>query len=143
METTWLQELILPALTLGFSALAFTVLMTRGTMLEVLDADYVRTARAKGLSERKVIFKHAARNAMIPVAELSAISLGALMSGSIIVETIFQYPGLGYLFVRSLNENNQPVMLVIVVYSVALFIVVLMLADILTAWLDPRIRTNA
>jgi ABC-type dipeptide/oligopeptide/nickel transport system permease component len=141
IDTTWLQELVLPAVTLGVGALAFTVIMTRGAMLEVLDADYIRTARAKGLTERKVIFKHAARNAMIPIAELSAISLGALIGGSIIVEKIFQYPGIGYLFVRSLRENNQPIMLVISVYLVALFIIVLMLADILTAWLDPRIRT--
>jgi oligopeptide transport system permease protein len=141
VQTTWLQELILPALTLGFGALAFMVLMTRGSMLEVLEADYIRTARAKGLTERKVVFKHAARNALIPVTELSAISLGALLGGSIIVEAIFQYPGVGYLFVRSLAENNQPVLLAITVYAVALFVVVLMLADILTAWLDPRIRT--
>jgi ABC-type dipeptide/oligopeptide/nickel transport system permease component len=141
IETTWLQELILPAFTLGIGALAFTVVLARGAMIEVLDADYVRTARAKGLAERKVIFKHAARNAMIPVAELSAIQLGALMGGTIMVEAIFQYPGLGYLFVRSMGENNHPVMLAVTVYSVALFVIVLMLADILTAWLDPRIRT--
>ncbi|MDQ3788226.1 MAG: ABC transporter permease, partial [Actinomycetota bacterium] len=72
IETTWLQELILPAITLGVGALAFTVVLARGAMIEVLDADYIRTARAKGLTERKVVFKHAARNAMIPVAELSA-----------------------------------------------------------------------
>jgi oligopeptide transport system permease protein len=141
IETTWLQELILPAFTLGIGALAFTVVLARGAMIEVLDADYIRTARAKGLAERKVIFKHAARNAMIPVAELSAIQLGALMGGTIMVEAIFQYPGLGYLFVRSMGENNHPVMLAVTVYSVALFVIVLMLADILTAWLDPRIRT--
>jgi oligopeptide transport system permease protein len=141
IETTWLQELILPALTLGVGALAFTVVLARGAMIEVLDADYIRTARAKGLTERKVIFKHAARNAMIPVAELSAIQLGALMGGTILVEAIFQYNGLGYLFVRSMTENNHPVMLAVSVYSVALFVIVLMLADILTAWLDPRIRT--
>jgi oligopeptide transport system permease protein len=142
-ETTWLQELLLPAITLGFGALAFTVVLTRGSMLEVLDADYIRTARAKGLSERKVLFKHAARNALLPVMELSAQALGALIGGSVIVEAIFQYPGVGYLFVRSLGENNQPVLLAITVYSVALFVVVLMLADILTAWLDPRIRTHS
>lgn len=141
IETTWLQELILPAIALGVSALAFTVLLARGAMLEVLDADYIRTARAKGLTERKVVFKHAARNALIPVAELSAVQLGALMGGTIMVEAIFQYHGLGYLFVRSMNENNHPVMLAVTVYSVALFVIVLMLADILTAWLDPRIRT--
>ncbi len=141
IETTWLQELILPALTLGVGALAFTVVLARGAMIEVLDADYIRTARAKGLTERKVVFKHAARNAMIPVAELSAMQLGALMGGTILVESIFQYNGLGFLFVRSMNENNHPVMLAVSVYSVALFVVVLMLADILTAWLDPRIRT--
>lgn len=142
IETTWLQELILPAITLGFGALALTVVLTRGSMLEVLDADYIRTARAKGLSEAKVVFKHAARNALLPVMELSAQALGALIGGSVIVETIFQYPGVGYLFVQSLAQNNQPVLLAITVYSVALFVVVLMLADILTAWLDPRIRTH-
>lgn len=141
VETTWLQNLVLPAITLGVGALAFMVLLARGAMLEVLDADYIRTARAKGLSERKVIFKHAARNALIPVAELAAIQLGALMGGTILVEAIFQYPGLGFLFVRSMNENNHPVMLAVAVYSVAAFVLVLMLVDILTAWLDPRIRT--
>ena len=141
IETTWLQELVLPAIALGVGALAFTVVLARGAMLEVLDADYIRTARAKGLTERKVVFKHAARNALIPVAELSAVQLGALMGGTIMVEAIFQYNGLGYLFVRSMSENNHPVMLAVAVYSVALFVVVLMLADILTAWLDPRIRT--
>jgi ABC-type dipeptide/oligopeptide/nickel transport system permease component len=141
IETTWLQDLILPAITLGIGALAFTVVLARGAMIEVLDAEYIRTARAKGLTERKVLFKHAARNAMIPVAELSAMQLGALMGGTVLVEAIFQYRGLGYLFVRSMNENNHPVMLAVAVYSVALFVIVLMLADILTAWLDPRIRT--
>lgn len=140
VETTWLQELILPAFTLGVGALAFTVVLARGAMIEVLDADYIRTARAKGLSERKVVFKHAARNALIPVAELSAVQLGALMGGTVLVEAVFQYNGLGYLFVRSMTENNHPVMLAVAVYSVALFVIVLMLADILTAWLDPRIR---
>lgn len=141
VETTWLQNLTLPAVTLGVGALAFTVTTTRGSMIEVLEADYVRTARAKGLSEWKVVFKHATRNALIPVAELSAIQLGALMGGSVIVETIFQYPGLGYLFVRAMNDNNHPVMVMVAVYSVTLFVVALMLVDVLTAWLDPRIRT--
>jgi oligopeptide transport system permease protein len=142
VETTWLQNLVLPALTLGVGALAYTVTLARGAMLEVMGADYIRTARAKGLSERKVVFKHAARNAMIPVTELSAIQLGALMGGSVLIEAIFQYPGLGYLFVRSMNENNHPMMLAITVYSVAAFVVILMLADVVSAWLDPRIRTD-
>ncbi|HEX6357140.1 ABC transporter permease [Actinophytocola sp.] len=142
LETTWLQDLALPAITLGMGGLVFTVILTRGSMLEVLESDYIRTARAKGLTERKVIFKHAARNALIPVAELSAIQLGALMGGSIIVETIFQYRGLGFLFARSMVENNHPVMLVVAAYSVVIFVVVLMLADIVTAWLDPRIRVD-
>ncbi|GAB1508407.1 ABC transporter permease [Actinophytocola sp. KF-1] len=142
IETTWLQDLLLPALTLGVGALAYTVGLARGSMLEALAADYIRTARAKGLTERKIVFKHAARNAMIPVAELSAMQLGALMGGSVMIEAIFQYPGLGYLFVRSMNENNHPVMLAVTLYSVAAFVVVLMLADVVTAWLDPRIRTG-
>jgi ABC-type dipeptide/oligopeptide/nickel transport system permease component len=142
VETTWLQELALPALALGFGALSFTVIMTRGSMLEVLETDYIRTARGKGLSERKIVFKHAARNALIPVAELSAMQLGALMGGSVLVEMIFQYPGLGYLFVQSMTENNHPVMIVVAAYSVVLFVLALMLVDILTAWLDPRVRTE-
>jgi oligopeptide transport system permease protein len=141
VEATWLKELALPAIALGIGALSFTVIMTRGSMLEVLDTDYVRTARAKGLPEWKVVFKHAGRNAMIPVAELSAMQLGALLGGSVLIETIFQYPGLGYLFIRSMNENNHPVMVIVAVYSVVLFVVALMLVDILTAWLDPRVRT--
>lgn len=140
VETTWLQNLILPAIALGVGALAYTVTMTRGSMVDILAADFVRTARAKGLSEFKVVFKHAARNALLPVAELSAIQLGALMGGSVIVETIFQYPGLGYLFVRAMSTNNHPVMVVVAVYSVVLFVLALMLVDIVTAWLDPRIR---
>lgn len=142
VETTWLRELPLPAIALGIGALSFTVIMTRHSMLEVLEADYIRTARAKGLTERKVLFKHAARNALKPVAELSAMQLGALMGGSIIVEAIFQYPGLGYLFVQSMTENNHPVMIAVTAYSVVLFVVVLMFVDILIAWLDPRIRTG-
>jgi ABC-type dipeptide/oligopeptide/nickel transport system permease component len=142
IETTWLQDLVLPALTLGIGALAYTVTLARGAMVEVMGADYIRTARAKGLTQRKIVFKHAARNAMIPVAELSAMQLGALMGGSVMIEAIFQYPGLGYLFVRSMNENNHPMMLAITVYSVAAFVIVLMLADVVSAWLDPRIRTD-
>jgi len=142
VETSWLQDLILPAVVLGTHALAFVVILTRGSMLEVLNADYVRTARAKGLTERKVVFKHAARNALIPVTEILGIQLGALLGGTVIIETIFQYPGLGYLFYRSMLENNQPVVIIVAVYSVLLFVVVLMIVDILTAWMDPRIRTS-
>lgn len=140
-EATWLKELALPAIALGIGALSFTVIMTRSSMLEVLDTDYVRTARAKGLPEWKVVFKHAGRNAMIPVAELTAMQLGALLGGSVLIETIFQYPGLGYLFIRSMAESNHPVMIIVAMYSVVLFVVALMLVDILTAWLDPRVRT--
>jgi ABC-type dipeptide/oligopeptide/nickel transport system permease component len=140
VQTSWLRNMILPATVLGVHALAFIVIMARGSMLEVLNADYIRTARAKGLTERKVVFKHAARNALIPVTELMGMQLGALLGGTVVVETIFQYPGLGYLFLRSMNDNNHPVMIVVAVYSVVLFVVVLMIVDIVTAWLDPRIR---
>jgi oligopeptide transport system permease protein len=141
VQTSWLQNLVLPATVLGVHALAFIVTMARGSMLEVLEADYVRTARAKGLSERKVVFKHAGRNALIPVTELLGMQLGMLLGGTVIVEAIFQYPGLGYLFARSMVQNNQPVVVIVAVYAVFLFVVVLMVVDIVTAWLDPRIRT--
>jgi oligopeptide transport system permease protein len=140
VQSSWLQNMILPATVLGVHGLAFIVIMARGSMLEVLNADYIRTARAKGLTERKVVFKHAARNALLPVTELMGMQLGALLGGTVVVETIFQYPGLGYLFLRSMNDDNHPVMIVVAVYSVVLFVVVLMVVDIVTAWLDPRIR---
>lgn len=142
VRVEWWQELLLPTLTLALGALAFTARLTRASMLEVLESDYVRTARAKGLGEGTVLFKHALRNAVIPLTNLAAIDLGALMAGTIIVETIFQYDGLGYLFVRALRELNSPILMAVLAYSIIVFIVLIALADILCAYLDPRLRID-
>jgi oligopeptide transport system permease protein len=142
VEVHWYEELLLPALALALGGMAFIARMTRTTMLEVLESDYVRTARAKGLAPRKVIFKHALRNAVIPIANLAAIELGVLLGGAIIVEAIFQYNGVGYLFVRALRSLNAPLLMAIVSYMVIGFVVLIALLDILCAYLDPRLRID-
>jgi oligopeptide transport system permease protein len=139
-EPHWVRLIALPALAMAGASSAFTARMIRGSMLEVLESDYVRTARAKGLPPRKVIFKHALRNALIPFANLATINLGALFGGALIVETIFQYPGVGYLFARSLGSLNTPVLISVFAYSVIVFVVLIALLDMLCAYLDPRLR---
>jgi peptide/nickel transport system permease protein len=109
-------------------------------MLEVIRQDYIRTARAKGLSERKVIFKHAWRNALIPIITLLAYVFVILVEGSLVVENIFSWPGMGQLAVRSLSERDYPVVMAIVLLSAALILVGTLLADILYAVVDPRVR---
>jgi ABC-type dipeptide/oligopeptide/nickel transport system permease component len=142
VEVPWLKEILLPAFVLGIVDAAFVARLTRGSMLEVLASDYLRTARAKGLSRRTVIVKHGLRNALIPVVNYAGISLGALMGGAVITEAIFQYDGVGYLFYRALRTNNNPVIMAIAVYSVLVFLVLSLVADLLSAYLDPRIRVT-
>jgi oligopeptide transport system permease protein len=142
VETPWWQEIILPAFTLAILDAAFIARLMRGSMLEVLRADYVRTARAKGLSERKVIGKHAFRNSVIPVVTYTGVSLGVLLGGALITETIFEYQGLGFLLVRAIQQHNNPVIVPIVVFAVLTFVALSTLVDILYAYLDPRIRLH-
>jgi ABC-type dipeptide/oligopeptide/nickel transport system permease component len=142
IEVPWIQEVILPAFTLAIVDAAFVARLMRGSMLEVLRADYIRTARAKGLSERKVIGKHAFRNSIIPVVTYVGVSIGVLLGGAIITETIFQYHGLGYLLYQSIVQNNNPVVMAIVVFGVLSYVMLSTLVDILYAFLDPRIRLN-
>lgn len=138
----WFQEVLLPAVTLAVVDAAFIARLMRGSMLEVLRADYIRTARAKGLSEGVVIGKHAMRNSMIPVVTYIGISLGVLFGGAIITETIFQYNGVGYLLAKAIQENNAPVIMAVVIYSVITYVVLAFVVDVLYAALDPRIRLN-
>jgi oligopeptide transport system permease protein len=142
VEVPWYQEVLLPAFTLAIVDTAFIARLMRGSMLEVLRADYIRTARAKGLPERTVIGKHAMRNSMIPVVTYVGISLGVLFGGAIISESIFQYNGVGYLLARSIVQSNAPVIIAIVIFSVVTFVVLSVIVDILYAYLDPRIRLN-
>ncbi len=132
--------MLLPAFTLAIIDAAFIARLMRGSMLEVLRADYIRTARAKGLSERRVIGKHAMRNSMIPVVTYVGVSLGVLFGGAIITETIFQYNGVGYLLSRAIVNSNAPIIIAVVVFSVVAYVLISMIVDILYAFLDPRIR---
>lgn len=138
----WYTEVLLPAITLAIIDAAFVARLMRGSMLEVLRMDYIRTARAKGLSERTVIMKHAFRNSIIPVVTYVGISIGILLGGAIITETLFQYNGVGFLLYRSILQNNNPVIMAITTFAVLVYVFLSMIVDILYAYLDPRIRLS-
>ena len=136
---TW-QHFVMPALALGYYAAPAFMRLIRAGMIEVLDADYIRTARAKGLPRGTVVFKHALRNAIVPVVALSAVQLGFLLGGSVIIDTIFARDGLGYLAYQSITNKDFPVMQVIVLLLSVIYVVLTLAADVANAWLDPRIR---
>lgn len=135
-----LKHLLLPAFTLSMSPLATITRMTRSSMLEVLGQDYIRTARAKGLRERAVLFRHALRNAIMPTLTMIGLSLGWLMGGSVLVETIFDWPGIGLYAVKSaLTLDFMPIMGIALIYGVV-FAVINVAVDLLYALIDPRIH---
>jgi peptide/nickel transport system permease protein len=135
-----LLGMIMPAITLGSFAAAATARLTRSTLLEVLNQDYIRTGLAKGLSEAVVIRRHAMKNAMIPVVTVVGLQLGNLLGSAIVTETIFALPGIGRLVVDSIYQRDFPLVQGVVLYSAVIFLVVNLLVDLLYAYLDPRIR---
>jgi peptide/nickel transport system permease protein len=136
---TW-QHFVMPAIALGYYVAPAFMRLIRAGMIEVLSADYIRTARAKGLSPSTVIFKHALRNAIVPVVALAAVQLGFLLGGSVVVETIFALDGLGYLAYQSITFKDFPVTQIIVLLLSVIYILLTLASDIANAWLDPRIR---
>jgi peptide/nickel transport system permease protein len=136
-----LRHLALPALTLGAALAAATMRMTRATMIEVLRADYIRTARAKGLPERKVVWKHALRNTTIPLVTLIGIQLGQLLGGVVVTETVFAWPGIGKLTVDAIFARDYPVVQATILTTATIFVLLNLLTDLAYAFLDPRIRT--
>jgi len=136
---TW-QHFILPSVALGYYATPAIMRLTRSGMLEVLESDYIRTARAKGLRNTSVLFKHALRNAVAPVVALAAVQLGFLLGGSVVIETVFALNGLGYLAWEAISHNDFPVVQAVVLLISLVYIVLTLLADVANAWLDPRIR---
>ncbi len=136
------QQMIWPALALGFRLSAIVSRMTRSTMLEVLREDYIRTAWAKGLKERVVIFRHALKNALLPVITITGLQLGALLGGTVIAETIFTLPGIGRFLIDSINHRDYPVVQTIVMWLAMAFSFVNLTVDVAYAWLNPRIRFN-
>jgi peptide/nickel transport system permease protein len=134
------RHLILPALTLTLSSLAGMFLVTRYAMLGTLHQDYIRTARAKGLPERQVIFKHALRNAALPVVTLFMLNLGSLVGGAVVVETVFSYPGLGRLLYEAASARDYPVLQGLLLFFTLSVVAFNLLAELLYPWLDPRTR---
>lgn len=134
------KSFVLPGFTLAIIDLAFVTRLMRGTLLEVLRADYVRTARAKGLTERAVVLKHALRNAIIPVLTYVGISFGTLLGGALITEQVFAWGGLGQELVSAIQVQDNPIVVAIVSYSVLVFVVLSLVVDLAYAAIDPRIR---
>jgi peptide/nickel transport system permease protein len=137
-----LAHLILPAAVLGSVQTAYIARMTRACTLEVLNEDYIRTARAKGLSERVVLLTHAFRNALIPVVTVVGLQLGYLLGGTVIIETVFAWPGLGKLLVDSVLSRDYPVVLGVVVLGSGIFVLINLAVDLLYTALDPRMRVE-
>lgn len=135
-----LQSLIMPTITLGVFSMALVSRMTRSTMLDSLMQDYVRTARAKGVNARVVVYKHALRNAFIPILTVIGLQFGTLLGGAVLTETVFAWPGLGRLLVDSINARDFPMVQGIVLTFAAMFIVVNIITDLLYSVVDPRVR---
>ena len=131
---------ILPAIALASIDAALVARLTRGSMLEVMRADYVRTATAKGLSKRVVIFKHVLRNSIIPVVTYLGISFGTLLGGALITENVFSLDGIGNALVTAIRANDNPIIMGVVTYGVLVFVMVNLIVDLLYAVLDPRVR---
>ncbi|TDO98061.1 ABC transporter permease [Marinomonas balearica] len=140
-NSTWMH-FILPAIALGYYAMPAMMRLTRTGMLEVLGSDYIRTARSKGLSETSVVFKHALRNAVIPVVALAAVELGFMLGGSIVIESVFSLKGLGQLAWDAISRNDYPVVQAVVLIIAVFYIALNFVADVINAMLDPRLRVR-
>lgn len=134
------EHYIMPGIVLAFTAIPALTRLMRSGMIEALASDYIRTARAKGLTRRSIIFKHALRNAAIPVVSIAAVQLGFMLGGSIVIETVFALHGVGYLAWESISKNDFPVVQAVVLVLASVYIGLTLLADILNAVLDPRLR---
>jgi len=134
------MSLVLPALTLGTAMAAILSRMIRSALLEVITEEFIRTARAKGLTEWRVIVHHGLRNALLPVITLLGLQLGALLGGAIITETVFSWPGIGLLVVEAIQRRDYPVVQATVLFISLSYVLVNLLTDLLYAWIDPRVR---
>lgn len=148
LELQWLpisgvdswQGYIMPGIVLAFSAIPALMRLTRSGMIDALAADYIRTARAKGLSRSTIILKHALRNAAMPVVSIAAVQLGFMLGGSVVIESVFALPGIGYLAWESITKNDFPVVQAVVLFLAVIYIGLTLLADMMNALLDPRLR---
>lgn len=138
---TW-QGYIMPAVVLAFSAIPALMRLTRSGMIDALAADYVRTARAKGLTQVSVVLKHALTNAVMPVVSIAAVQLGFMLGGSIIIETVFAVHGVGFLAWDAISKSDFPVVQAVVMLLAVIFVVLTLVADIVNALMDPRLRAR-
>jgi ABC-type dipeptide/oligopeptide/nickel transport system permease component len=138
---TWLH-LVLPAVSLGANSAAIIARMSRSSLLEVIRQDYIQTARAKGLAEWVVLYKHAVRNALIPVVTVMGMQFGYLLSGSILTETVFSWPGVGRLMVQSIFMRDYPVVQGAILLVAVNFAVINLLVDLLYGFINPRLRVK-
>jgi len=136
------RNLILPALTLGAFAMASIARLTRSAVLEVLRADYIRTARAKGVSEALVVAKHTLKNAAVPIVTITGLQFGTLLGGAVVTETVFAWPGIGRLAIQSIYNRDYPIVQCTVFLSAVLFIVINFCIDLIYGLLDPRVRSS-
>jgi len=136
------HHLVLPALTLSIIYMAQYSRLARASMLEVLGSDYVRTARAKGVSERGVVFKHALRNAILPIITITGLHFGQLLSGAVLVEAVFNWPGLGSLAYDSILRRDYPTILGLLFFAAIMVVIANVATDLCYAWADPRIKTG-
>ena len=136
------EHYVMPGIVLAFSAIPALMRLTRSGMVEALSSDYIRTARAKGLTRLSILAKHALRNAAIPVVSIAAVQLGFMLGGSIVIETVFALHGVGFLAWESISKNDFPVVQAVVLVLALIYIALTLLADLLNAVLDPRLRTE-
>jgi ABC-type dipeptide/oligopeptide/nickel transport system permease component len=137
------RYLVLPAITLACVSTALAARMMRGSMLETLGADYMRTAKAKGLGERQIVLRHGLRNAMLPVITLLGIDLGVIIGAAVLTETVFSWPGLGSTIAEAVGARDLPVVLGLTLVVVVIYSIVNLIVDVSYAWFDPRVRLNA
>ena len=138
----WIDHLVLPWFTLALVSAAIYTRLTRGSMLDVLGEDYIRTARSKGIAEKRVIGRHALRSALTPVVTQFGIDLGALLGGAVVTETVFSLPGIGKVGLDAINQQNQPVIIAIVLLASAAIVIANIAVDFVYALLDPRVRLH-
>jgi len=137
-----LQRMIMPAFVLGTALAAILMRQTRNSMIEVLSADYIRTAYSKGLAGRIVVFRHAIRNSLIPVVTILGLQMGALMSGAVVTEQIFVVPGFGRLIVEAVFTRDYPLVQGVVLLTASSYVLINLLVDVSYSLLDPRIRVG-
>lgn len=136
------QHYVMPGIVLAFTAIPALTRLTRSGMIEAMASDYIRTARAKGLTRVQIVLKHAMRNAAIPVVSIAAVQLGFMLGGSIVIETVFALHGVGFLAWESIGKNDFPVVQAVVMVLAVIYIGLTLLADVLNALLDPRLRAS-